>query len=202
MRVGQASRQRSAVQGEVKSDMRQSIFPSMTLTMTLGHVALRGAAGSPDVGITVLLAPAGAQAPPPAKGQGAGAARGPAPKAHRLRPLREKRRRPRLPHRLRGRRRVPGSSCVKRQRPRKRPKTARTRRKISTSVSPITSASTAIRAWCWCRPPCAQVEGQDKQAFMVMVPLGMMLQPGMRATLYPKDMWEKAQRTRRSTKRS
>src|SRR5215475_4597649 len=39
-----------------------------------------------------------------------------------------------------------------------------------------------------------QVEGQDKQAFMVMVPLGMMLQPGMRATLYPKDMWEKAQK--------
>ena len=39
-----------------------------------------------------------------------------------------------------------------------------------------------------------QVEGQDKQAFMVMVPLGMMLQPGMRATLYPKDMWDKAQK--------
>ena len=29
---------------------------------------------------------------------------------------------------------------------------------------------------------------------MVMVPLGMMLQPGMRATLYPKDMWEKVQK--------
>jgi invasion protein IalB len=40
-----------------------------------------------------------------------------------------------------------------------------------------------------------QVEGQDKQAFMIMVPLGMMLQPGMRATLYPKDMWEKAQKS-------
>ncbi|MFZ0850076.1 MAG: invasion associated locus B family protein, partial [Hyphomicrobiaceae bacterium] len=40
-----------------------------------------------------------------------------------------------------------------------------------------------------------QVEGQDKQAFMVMVPLGMMLQPGMRATLYPKDMWDKAQKS-------
>src|SRR5262249_24576872 len=39
-----------------------------------------------------------------------------------------------------------------------------------------------------------QVEGQDKQAFLVMVPLGMMLAPGMRATLYPKDMWEKAQK--------
>ena len=39
-----------------------------------------------------------------------------------------------------------------------------------------------------------QVEGQDKQHFMVMVPLGMMLQAGMRATLYPKDAWEKVQK--------
>lgn len=39
-----------------------------------------------------------------------------------------------------------------------------------------------------------QVEGQDKQHFMVMVPLGMMLQAGMRATLYPKDVWELAQK--------
>jgi invasion protein IalB len=39
-----------------------------------------------------------------------------------------------------------------------------------------------------------QVEGQDKQHFMVMVPLGMMLQAGMRATLYPKDAWEKMQK--------
>ena len=39
-----------------------------------------------------------------------------------------------------------------------------------------------------------QVEGQDKQHFMVMVPLGMMIQPGMRATLYPKDAWEKVQK--------
>jgi invasion protein IalB len=39
-----------------------------------------------------------------------------------------------------------------------------------------------------------QVEGQDKQAFMVMVPLGMMVQPGMRVTLYPKDLWDKAQK--------
>jgi hypothetical protein len=31
-----------------------------------------------------------------------------------------------------------------------------------------------------------QVTGQDKQALMVMVPLGMLLQPGMRA-IYPKD---------------
>jgi invasion protein IalB len=39
-----------------------------------------------------------------------------------------------------------------------------------------------------------QVQGQDKQHFMVMVPLGMMLQAGMRATLYPKDAWEKVQK--------
>ena len=39
-----------------------------------------------------------------------------------------------------------------------------------------------------------QVEGQDKQHFMVMVPLGMMIQAGMRATLYPKDAWEKVQK--------
>ena len=39
-----------------------------------------------------------------------------------------------------------------------------------------------------------QVQGQDKQHFMVMVPLGMMIQAGMRATLYPKDAWEKVQK--------
>jgi len=39
-----------------------------------------------------------------------------------------------------------------------------------------------------------QVEGVDKQAFMVMVPLGMMLPPGMRASIYPKEAWEKAQK--------
>jgi invasion protein IalB len=39
-----------------------------------------------------------------------------------------------------------------------------------------------------------QVEGNDKQHFMVMVPLGMLLQAGMRATLYPKDAWEKIQK--------
>jgi invasion protein IalB len=39
-----------------------------------------------------------------------------------------------------------------------------------------------------------QVEGQDKQHFMVMVPLGMLLHPGMRATIYPPDLWEKAQK--------
>ena len=39
-----------------------------------------------------------------------------------------------------------------------------------------------------------QVEGQDKQHFMVMVPLGMLIQPGMRASIYPKEVWEQAQK--------
>ena len=45
-----------------------------------------------------------------------------------------------------------------------------------------------------------QVEGQDKQHFMVMVPLGMMLQPGMRATIYPPALWEKAQKNEAPSK--
>ena len=39
-----------------------------------------------------------------------------------------------------------------------------------------------------------QMEGEGKQYFMVLVPLGMMLKPGMRAALYPKDLWEKVQK--------
>ena len=39
-----------------------------------------------------------------------------------------------------------------------------------------------------------QVEGADKQHLMVMVPLGMALQPGLRATVYNKELWEKAQK--------
>ena len=39
-----------------------------------------------------------------------------------------------------------------------------------------------------------QVEGQEKQHLMVMVPLGMALQPGLRATVYTKEMWDKAQK--------
>ena len=35
-----------------------------------------------------------------------------------------------------------------------------------------------------------RIEGQDKQHFMVMVPLGKLIKPGMRATIYPKDLWE------------
>jgi invasion protein IalB len=38
-----------------------------------------------------------------------------------------------------------------------------------------------------------QVEGQDKQAFMVMVPLGMLLQTGVRADICAQGDWEKAQ---------
>src|SRR5262245_11008077 len=38
------------------------------------------------------------------------------------------------------------------------------------------------------------IDGQDKQHFMVMVPLGMLIQPGMRASLYPKDQWELVQK--------
>jgi invasion protein IalB len=38
-----------------------------------------------------------------------------------------------------------------------------------------------------------QIDGQDKHSFIVMVPLGMLLQPGMRATIYPKDAWDKVQ---------
>jgi len=39
-----------------------------------------------------------------------------------------------------------------------------------------------------------QVEGVDKQHLMIMVPLGMAIQPGLRATIYNKEMWEKAQK--------
>jgi invasion protein IalB len=39
-----------------------------------------------------------------------------------------------------------------------------------------------------------QVEGNDKRQLMVMVPLGMAIQPGLRAAVYPKDLWEKAQK--------
>jgi invasion protein IalB len=39
-----------------------------------------------------------------------------------------------------------------------------------------------------------QVEGNDKQQLMVMVPLGMAIQPGLRAAVYPKELWEKAQK--------
>lgn len=38
------------------------------------------------------------------------------------------------------------------------------------------------------------VEGTDKQHLMVMVPLGMAIPPGVRAAVYTKDMWAKAQK--------
>lgn len=39
-----------------------------------------------------------------------------------------------------------------------------------------------------------QVEGQDKQHLMIMVPLGMAIQPGLRAAVYNAEMWAKAQK--------
>jgi invasion protein IalB len=39
-----------------------------------------------------------------------------------------------------------------------------------------------------------EVEGQDKQHLMVMVPLGMAIQPGLRAKVYDKAMWDMAQK--------
>jgi invasion protein IalB len=38
------------------------------------------------------------------------------------------------------------------------------------------------------------VEGTDKQHLMVMVPLGMAIPPGIRAAVYTKEMWAKAQK--------
>lgn len=39
-----------------------------------------------------------------------------------------------------------------------------------------------------------EVEKQDKKAFMVMVPLGMLIPPGMRAAVYSKDLWAQLQK--------
>jgi len=39
-----------------------------------------------------------------------------------------------------------------------------------------------------------QVEGEDKQHLMVMVPLGMAIGPGLRATVYNAEMWDKIQK--------
>ena len=36
-----------------------------------------------------------------------------------------------------------------------------------------------------------QVDGQEKQHLMIMVPLGMALPPGLRAAVYTKDQWAK-----------
>lgn len=45
-----------------------------------------------------------------------------------------------------------------------------------------------------------QIDGQDKQHLMVMVPLGMLLQPGLRATVFPKNLWEKVQKNEKIEK--
>jgi invasion protein IalB len=45
-----------------------------------------------------------------------------------------------------------------------------------------------------------QIDGQDKEHFMVMVPLGMLIQPGMRATIFPKNLWEKVQKNEKLDK--
>jgi invasion protein IalB len=37
-----------------------------------------------------------------------------------------------------------------------------------------------------------QVEGQDKQYFLIMVPTAVLVKPGMRAAFLPKEEWEKA----------
>lgn len=37
-----------------------------------------------------------------------------------------------------------------------------------------------------------QIEGADKNHLMVMVPLGMAIHPGLRATVYTKELWEQA----------
>jgi invasion protein IalB len=39
-----------------------------------------------------------------------------------------------------------------------------------------------------------KVEDQDKEHLMVMVPLGMAIQPGLRAKIYDKAMWDAAQK--------
>jgi invasion protein IalB len=173
--------------------MRQSIFPSMTLTMTLGHVRAAGAlVAALMLGITVLLAPAGAQAPPPAKKDKAPAppAAAPAPKAPAAA----------APGKAAAATPPPGTPqsawvklCEKATATQKTKDGKDEKKDLNICLthherldgnSGMVLVSAAVR----------QVEGQDKQAFMVMVPLGMMLQPGMRATLYPKDMWEKAQK--------
>lgn len=40
-----------------------------------------------------------------------------------------------------------------------------------------------------------QIEGQDKQSLMIMVPLGMAIPPGIRAAVYTKDQWATVQKS-------
>ena len=37
-----------------------------------------------------------------------------------------------------------------------------------------------------------EIEGNDKKQFMIMVPLGMAIPPGLKAAVYTKEMWDKA----------
>jgi len=169
--------------------MRQSNFPSMTL----GHLRAAGAlAGAVMLGITVLLAPAGAQQPPPAKKDKAPAPPAAAPAAKAPAAPAGKGTAAATP--------PPGTPqsawvklCEKATATQKTKDGKDEKKDLNICLthherldgnSGMVLVSAAVR----------QVEGQDKQAFMVMVPLGMMLQPGMRATLYPKDLWEKAQK--------
>jgi len=39
-----------------------------------------------------------------------------------------------------------------------------------------------------------KIDGADKEHMMVMVPLGMNIAAGIRAVIYPKELWEKAQK--------
>jgi len=39
-----------------------------------------------------------------------------------------------------------------------------------------------------------QVEGEEKQHLMIMVPLGMAIGPGLRATIYNAELWDKIQK--------
>jgi invasion protein IalB len=43
-------------------------------------------------------------------------------------------------------------------------------------------------------------EAKDKQQFLIMVPTGMLLKPGMRATLFPKDLWAKVEKNEKIDK--
>jgi len=47
-----------------------------------------------------------------------------------------------------------------------------------------------------------QVEGQDKQHLMIMVPLGMAIPPGVRAAVYSKDQWAKAAKNEKIDEKS
>ena len=45
-----------------------------------------------------------------------------------------------------------------------------------------------------------QGEAKDKEQFLIMVPTGMLLKPGMRATIFPKDLWAKVEKNQKLDK--